>query len=284
MTNRRGFTLIELMIAMIVLAITAGAVTRFLANSTRVSRAQVEQITMQSNLRTGSLVVPSELRELSTDGAASDIQAMSASSITFRAMRGVGFTCDVTTTRIKVLNTPDVPFYGSRDPVNGRDRLFLFVENNPNHPTDDQWLALTPTAIDVTNNCSGRNAIMFTVNDFSASLTNGIGDVALGGPVRTFEVMELGNVSSGGYTWLGARSVSGGQAALLPVLGPLETNGFGLEFFDVAGSVTGTPADVRQIRITLRGLTEDAVSRSMGDDYAVLRDTLITTVTLRNGS
>ncbi len=280
----RGFTITELLIALVVFALAAGSIGRVMINSQRLSRAQVEIISMQSNLRTGALVVPSELRELATDGTNSDILAMTSSNITFRAMRGLGFTCSVTSTRIKVLDTSTVPFYGSRSIISGRDQIVVFVENDPNFPTDDNWLVLTPTAVDLSNNCGSQNAIMLTVADFSAQLTNGISDIVVGGPVRSFEIMELGPVTSGGHTWLGARSVSGGQATLQPVLGPLETNGFGLEYFDAAGTTTTVPADVRQLRVTLRGSTEHAVSRGMGDAPVFVRDSLVATVTLRNGS
>jgi prepilin-type N-terminal cleavage/methylation domain-containing protein len=280
----RGFTITELLIALVVFALAAGSIGRVMINSQRLSRAQVEIISMQSNLRTGALVVPSELRELATDGTNSDILAMTSSNITFRAMRGLGFTCSVTSTRIKVLDTSTVPFYGSRSIISGRDQIVVFVENDPNFPTDDNWLVLTPTAVDLSNNCGSQNAIMLTVADFSAQLTNGISDIVIGGPVRSFEIMELGPVTSGGHTWLGARSVSGGQTTLQPVLGPLETNGFGLEYFDAAGTTTTVPADVRQLRVTLRGSTEHAVSRGMGDAPVFVRDSLVATVTLRNGS
>ncbi len=280
----RGFTITELLIALVVFAVAAGSIGRVMVNSQRLSRAQVEVISMQSNLRTGALVVPSELRELATDGTNSDILAMTSSNITFRAMRGLGFTCSVTSTSIKILDTSTVPFYGSRSIISGRDQIVVFVENDPNFPTDDNWLVLTPTAVDLNNNCGSRNAIMLTVPDFSAQLTNGISDIVIGGPVRSFEIMELGPVTSGGHTWLGARSVSGGQTTLQPVLGPLETNGFGLEYFDAAGTTTTVPADVRQLRVTLRGSTEHAVSRGLGDAPVFVRDSLVATVTLRNGS
>lgn len=282
--SRSGFTLLELVIALVVFSLAAGSIGRVMVNSQRLSRAQIEIISMQSNLRTGALVVPTELRELATDGTNSDILAMTSSSITFRAMRGLGFTCSVTTTQIKVLDTGTVPFYGSRSIVNGRDRIIVFVENDPNFPTDDNWLVLTPTAVDLTNNCGPQSAVMITVADFSGQLTNGISDVVIGGPIRSFEIMELGPVTVGGHTWLGARSVSGGQALLQPVLGPLETNGFGLEYFDAAGVATTAMADVRQLRVTLRGSTENAISRGLGDAPALVRDTLVATVTLRNGS
>lgn len=281
--QRSGFTITELMIALVVFGIVGLAVSRFVINSQRISRTQLEMASMQSNLRTGALVVPSELRELAADGTASDIIAMSSTSMTFRAMRGLGFTCSVTATQIKVLDTGAVPFYGARDPLAGRDRIALFVENNPNFPTDDDWIMVTPTGVDLSNDCGGRAAIMFTVPNITGLLTTGIDDVVVGGPLRTFEVVELGPVTVSGQTWLGSRSVSAGDASLTPVLGPLESAGFGLEYRDAAGAVTGVMPNVRQIRVSLRGSTEQAVSSGMGDSPSMGQDTLITAVTLRNG-
>ncbi|MCZ6753775.1 MAG: prepilin-type N-terminal cleavage/methylation domain-containing protein [Gemmatimonadetes bacterium] len=281
-TTRRGFTLIELMLALVVMSIVAGAITKFFINSQRLSRAQVETIGMQSNLRTGALVVPTELRELSVSGGSSDILAMNSSDITFRAMRGLGFTCSVTPTQIKILDTGTIPFYGFRYVALGQDQVVVFVENDPDTPTDDDWLILTPTAVDLTNNCGPLNAIKLTFNNFSGLLPNGISDIVLGGPVRSFEIMHLGSVVADGYTWLGARSVSGGQPTLLPVIGPLTASGFQLEYFDVAGNPTTVTTAVRSIRVTLVGMTEHAVSRGLGDNYVVKQDTLVATVNLRN--
>ena len=129
-----------------------------------------------------------------------------------------------------------------------------------------------------------QTAIRLTFNDFSGLLTNGVADIALGGPVRSFEIMQLGQITRDGQTWLGSRSVSGGQASLEPVLGPLTSNGFQLEYYDGNGASTTSLNAVRKIRITLRGVTEHAVSRSLGDEMAVMRDSLVATVTLRNAS
>jgi len=281
-TSSRGFTLTELMIALVIFAIAATSISRFALNSQRVSQAQVEIIAMQSNLRMGSLVVPTELRELAANGTGSDILAMASTSITFRAMRGVGFTCQISSTEIRLLDTGTIPFYGTRNVTSGRDSVIVFVENDPDDSTDDAWLVLQPTAVDVASNCGGNAAVRLTFNDFSGLLPNGMADLQLGGPVRSFEVMQLSQMISGGATWLGARSVSGGQATLQPVLGPLQVNGLRLEYFTGAGAATTAPTAVRQIRLTLRGVTQRAVSRALGDSPAFLQDSLITTVTLRN--
>ena len=280
--SSRGFTLTELMIALVVFIIAATSISRFALTSQRVSQAQIEIIAMQSNLRTGTLVVPTELRELAANGTGSDILTMGSSSITFRAMRGVGFMCQITSTEIRLLDTGSVPFYGTRSVASGRDSVIVFVENDPDDSTDDAWLALEPTAVDVASNCGVNAAVRLTFSDFSGLLTNGMADLQVGGPLRSFEVMELSQMNSGGATWLGARSVSSGQASLQPVLGPLQVNGILLQYFTSAGLATTAPTDVRQIRLTLRGVTQRAVSRGLGDSRSFLQDSLITTVHLRN--
>ena len=281
-SSSRGFTLMELMIALVVFAIAAGAISKFALNSQRLSQAQVEIIAMQSNLRTGILVVPTELRELAASGTGSDILAMASTSITFRAMRGVGFMCQISPTEIRLLDTGSIPFYGTRVIIAGRDSVIVFVENDPDDSLDDAWLVLQPTAVDLASTCGVNAAVRLTFNDFSGLLTNGVADLQVGGPVRSFEVMQVAQMTSGGATWLGARSVSGGQATLQPVLGPLQVNGLLLEYFTGTGVATTAPTAVRQIRITLRGLTQRAVSRTLEDSRAFLQDSLITTVTLRN--
>ena len=66
MTQRRGFTLVEVLIALVIMGIVTGAIYRLLNTNQRLSLAQAEQVSLQSNVRTGSLIVPSELRELNT--------------------------------------------------------------------------------------------------------------------------------------------------------------------------------------------------------------------------
>ena len=66
MTQRRGFTLVEVLLALVIMGVVTGAIYKLLNTNQRLSVAQAEQVTLQSNVRTGSLVVPNELRELNT--------------------------------------------------------------------------------------------------------------------------------------------------------------------------------------------------------------------------
>ena len=75
MTARRGFTLVELLIALVMMVLVAGGIYSLMVTTHRVSRKQTEISNLQGNLRGGLNLVQSELQEIYTDAAvgASDI-------------------------------------------------------------------------------------------------------------------------------------------------------------------------------------------------------------------
>jgi hypothetical protein len=115
----------------------------------RVSAGQMVQADMQSNVRTGGLVLPLELRELGYDSnittnvVTSDLERINASYVQFRAGRGFSATCGTPS-----LNEWRIrkPVYGMRPPA-ATDGFMLYVENDPNTGIDDQWIPVTVTAI-----------------------------------------------------------------------------------------------------------------------------------------
>lgn len=282
MTNQRGMTLIELMIAMVIFSIVGGLMLQFIVNTQRLSRDQAERADLQGDLRTGALLVPSELREVGISATASDLQVMGANAIQYRAMRGFGVTCAVGAGEIRLLNSPAIPYSGVRRPFAARDRLLLFAEGDPATPADDSWADLVIVAVNMASTCGARPAIALTVAPFAATLPGGLADIVVGGPARIYEVMRLESYAAGGRTWLGARSVSAGEVSLMPVLGPLAANGFQLAYLDANGNPTANSTLVRSIRVTLRGLTSAPVSRALGQAPAIVQDSLVTLVALRN--
>lgn len=281
--NRRGFTLVELMIGLVLMSLVGTVIFKLLQSEQRVSNAQAERVMMQSSVRTGALVVPSELRELSTNAAGqTDLMQISADSVTYRAARGVGFTCAVTSTQIKILNTSVLPWNGLRDISPGRDSLLLFVESDPGKATDDVWVRLPVSSVAATT-CGSNAAIAVNTPNFLAGLPGGLlSNVVVGGPVRTEEVMRLKSYASGGKQWVGIASLSGGDA-VQPILGPITAGGFQLAYFTGDGTATATLSAVRVIRITLIGVTDRAVAQGgVSGPNALLQDTLVTRVLLRN--
>jgi prepilin-type N-terminal cleavage/methylation domain-containing protein len=279
MPQRRGFTLIEVLLALVIMGVVTGAIYRLLNSSQRLSLAQAEQVSLQSNVRTGSLVVPNELRELNTVVGGSleqndIILPLADDAITYRAMRGLGFVCQAPVAgELRILQST---WTGLRDPAGDRDGVYLFNDQDVDDDGDDGWLPVDITGV-TASDCGGALAFRLATADVIPA------SVKIYTPVRLYEVMELKLYSDAdGEWWLGARSVSAGEVDLQPVLGPLTAEGFKLAYLDSNGDETAVEKDIKSIRVTVRGLTEDAVRQGGSGAMGHPEDVLVTQVLLRN--
>jgi prepilin-type N-terminal cleavage/methylation domain-containing protein len=281
MRNRRGFTLIEIMISLILMLIVTGAVYKLILSSQRLSRAQTERMSLQANVRIGSLMVLSDLRELNTvtggSIAENDILAIAASDITYRGMRGSGYICQApTATQVRISRTS---FSGYRDPVAARDSFYVFLDGNPDTETDDAWLPVAITAVSTATACPGAMGAGITLITPNTAALVGLNT---GTPVRFFEVMELKLHQADGRSWLGARSVSAGEE-IQPVLGPLsDGDGFLLTYLNSAGAVTADRTAIKSIQVTLRGISEGAVNTGIEGSQSRVQEELVSQIALRN--
>jgi hypothetical protein len=296
--------MVELMLAMI-LTLMVGAVTyRILMTSQRVTRSQNEHVSMQDNVRSGALIIGSELREVGYDrlpnplnpvlnplGAAgsvrSDIVAIGPDSVRYKAMRGFGVVCFLNTASSQVV-LRDVLLQSVR-PIAVGDSMLLYAEDGPGSAADDAWLHAGVTGLPGAQNCpDGTPGTRVNVG-----FTNGLLAAAafplmtVGAPVRFFEEMVLRSYVSAGDAWLGVRNLNTGTA-IQPVLGPIANGavapqGLALTFLDLNGVATNVPANVRSVAITLRGITDNPVHRN-GQGHTKTVDTLAMTthVALRN--
>jgi prepilin-type N-terminal cleavage/methylation domain-containing protein len=280
MRNHRGFTLIEIMIAVLIMGVVSGAIFKLLTTNQRLSRAQTAQLDLQSNERAAALVVPTELRELNTviagTAAQNDILELNANFIRYRAMRGMGFVCTATAaTEIRLRQSS---WTGFRPPQAGRDAALVFVQTNPDIGSDGTWVLVTITGVATSpNGCGGAPSISLTVTGLGTPAVVGV-------PIRTWEHMQLGLYPSGGRSWLGARSLSAGELGYSPLLGPIRDNdGFYLQYYDNNNALTMVKENVRSIRLTVRGETSDRVATRGGSSViGYVQDSVVSQVTLRN--
>lgn len=263
MTSRRGFTLVELLVAVVVLTIVLGGVYNLLLNTQRVSRAQAEQMDMQSNMRAGTLILPTELREIGYDttfipaagGLAgsvatvqSDLLAMGPTSVRFRAVRRSGVICAVGANFVTVFGSWNASGYRAPTP---NDDITIFVEGNATTGADDRWITRDLTGITTAGiNCPALGSIpagpgtRLEMLSFAAAIPGGndpvtSAHITVGSPVRVNEVMEysLYTDATDGRSYLGAQSVSTLGSTRQPVLGPLDpNNGFTLTYLDRDGN------------------------------------------------
>lgn len=274
--RRQGFTLVEMLVAVVILGLVAASLNRVLTSQQRLAVAQVEQASVQATVRSASTIASTELWELATSpGGTSDIQSFDATGLTYRAMRSLALACQVTANEVRI-RTSFVSQYRAIAP--GQDSLLLFVENNPYQSSDDQWLPLRITSVSQGSSCAGDGAIALGVSTIDSA---GLAGIVTDAPVRTFEVMELRPVQVGTQTWLGARSVSAGET-LQPVAGPITADGIRFAYLDSLGNTTTLASRIRSIRVTLLGESDRVAHRLQTNAVQLIQDSLTTAVTLRN--
>lgn len=295
MLKRRGFTLIELMLGIVMLGLVGLMMARLMTSMLRVTTAQIQVAGAQGASRMGVSAIPLEFREIGFDTLPAagttdtDLEAIAANRITFRAMRGTGFTCDIAgwPNEIKVRK----PIIGMRNPIADSDTFRIFIDNDVNMGTDDQWVTLVVTDMNA-GNCGPDQAFVLTIN--APVYDNGDGipitQVWVGGPVRWYEEMEYGPVidATTGRTYVGGRSLNQGENTLEPMIGPIpDSTGFSLVYYGGDGTVLD-PTDatnrikVRSIGITLTGTTTSPVSLAGSSTRARNTSPVFTRVALRN--
>ena len=289
MLTRRGFTLVELLVALVLLSIVSAGIYRVLVNNQRIYQAQTQRIDMQQNIRAATTILPAELREL--DAADGDLIAMTPTSITLRAPRQLGIICGAPVIGPPVGGVAAVtmlirtPAYGTRDFNVASDQLLVYYEGDQSRISDDGWVR-GPIAQDLGNTtCAGDNrparrlvgSLIFGVNQFAVT-----GMIPNGAPVRGFEVVTYSLYQAADGRWyLGYQGSQPGESQQ-PLIGPLrDANGVRFDYFTTAGGVAAAPAQVAQVRITLWAQTAQTVQQQSGP-RAYVTDSIVTTVSLRN--
>jgi prepilin-type N-terminal cleavage/methylation domain-containing protein len=124
MLTRRGFTLIEVLVSLVMISLVGLATAKLLRSMLNTTSAQVQIATTQGTLRAGILALPQEFREIGYDTiplaglATTDLEAIARHRITFRAMRGLGTTCGTPTlTEFRIRK----PVFGLRGPLRSTD-------------------------------------------------------------------------------------------------------------------------------------------------------------------
>ena len=276
MLVRRGFTLVEVLVSLVLMVVVAGIGLRLFLLQHWTGVAQSETAAVQAALRAGSLFLSTELRELGGAPGDPDILVFAPESLTYRAMRGIGFTCARGSGAILV---DSAGFSGYRGIQTGRDSVLLHFEGRMDTTADDRWIHLPVQSIG-TASCGGAAALQLaTAIDTVTFPPHGFAAFA---PIRSFEIMQIKLYQSGGEYWLGARSVSAGET-IQPLTGPLTRNGLQLSYQDSLGGLPATADQIRSIGIVLRATSALPV-RSGGGLRAPIRriDSLVATVALRN--
>jgi prepilin-type N-terminal cleavage/methylation domain-containing protein len=279
-TSRRGFTLIELLVAMVIFGLVAGGVMQVIIASQRSSVDQAQRIDMQQNIRAANAILPAEIRAL--DAADGDIKAMSATSLTIRAMRQLAIVCTLPVTGGALAGLSIVvrsPLYSSQRAFQALDSVWVWYEGSVASRNDDGWIPGKVTAVAPLNCADGTAGVNLVTNlGLAAPMLNQANVIPVGSPVWGFESVTYGTgVGSDGRYYLNLTNSSGTAA----VLGPLpDAAGVTFTYYDANGAVTATPSLVRQIGLFIREQSVNRIHKGSTTAYAV--DSLSTRITLRN--
>jgi len=238
LTDRRGLSLAELLAGLVLVGMLGTILARATLGTSRVFRAHQERATVETAFDLGADYLATELAAVGPG----DLLRAAPDSLSYRAVRLVGVACLVSATEVRIL---DQRRSAARSPQAGRDSILVYLGVD-SITEQDGWAGLPIYAVGRTT-CGSQPALRLSTNIDSGTLAAARRTELV--PVRTFEVMQARFYQSLGSTWLGARSVSAGEA-VQPLAGPFDRSGTGFELVDSTGRVTSSPASVHSVRVS----------------------------------
>ena len=272
-TDRRGFTLIELIVGMVLGLIVLTSVVQMLVVQGRGYRKQREMIDVRQTAREAVALLSWDLRQSVVGG--SPLATMAPGTVALRSPRGLGTIC---------AKHASLPRYGlwktGGNILAGIDDSALVYQLGR-----DKWTILkitavgTPAAMGVTA-CAWPGARPpDVVVEFGVGTKTDTSYIKVGAPFRSFRRVEYAQYQLNNRWWLGRKV--GAATSYEQLTGPLvaPANGLKFTYYDTLGAVTTNPSAVGSIAFTLR--TESFKNTYVGTAYVYQRDSLTTKVALR---
>ena len=280
---QRGFSLAELLVALVVASIVLASVCSALLGAQRFYRAQAQVLEVQQNVRVVAQVLSQEIRGL--DAGDGDIVAMSDTAITLKAPRALGVTCAAPDVARGVLIVRNSLTSGLRAVDPARDSVLVFRDGDPSSATDDRWLRSSLAATGSAACADGAAGSRLTLGGIVGGLAQ-LDSVGPGSPIRAFEVVRYRLYRDGeGLWWLGTQSFTGGGWSVTsPIAGPLRPrDGVAFAYADAADQPVSSPLAVRLVRVVVRGRSSAPI-RSVGRPAGTYQDSAVVAVFLRNSA
>jgi prepilin-type N-terminal cleavage/methylation domain-containing protein len=293
---RSGFTLVELLIVLVLLAIVGGGLMGMVAKQQRFFNGTYDLIELRSQLRQAEAVLSSDLRGMSTPGG--DLVAMTDSSMDFRYTIGSSIAC-ATPAGFTIIIPPTTTANGNTltnwlsEPARG-DTAYVFDDSTKTtSSSDDVWQPYEISALNTGGGtCDG--AYLAQSAGYALVATSSIsGTIVQGAPIRFVRRAHYSLYQSGNDNnwYLGYSCSACGTSTVQPIAGPFMpyaaagagTSGIRITYFDSTGVTTSTMTNVARISIVLRGQTRSALNVS-GLKQGVYMDSIRMNVALRNRS
>jgi len=272
--GRRGFTMIETIIALVVGLILLGSMVQMMIVQGGGYRKQREQVDVRETIREAGSLLSWDLRHAAVGGSAFNV--MGANSVTLRSQQGMGTIC----AKHAVL-----PRYG-----------LWKTAGNIQATVDDTalvyqmgkgaWTKLKITAVG-TAASMGVNACAWPgarppdmVVEFAVTAPSDTSTIKIGAPFRNFRRVEYAEYQVNGRWWLGRKV--GAAASYDQLTGPLlapASNGLAFTYYDTLGAVSANANAIGSVAVTIR--TESFRNATTGSNFVYQRDSLMTTAAVR---
>lgn len=261
---RGGFTLVELLVSMVLLGVVTGSITATAMSAVRNADRSRERARQEGMLREVAAVVE---RELADVAPGRDVGSFATDSVTYRAVRGSGFTCGVEAGAVVIR---DADYRAWRLPDPARDSLLFLLPGDS--VAGAAWVVTPLLGPPARGHCSdGAPGLRLVVDPGMVALAS---VHAL--PLRVVEWMRMRLYQSGGAWFIGAGSLRPGDV-IQPIAGPLEVRGLAFGWLDRdAGPAVPGNAELLELRLVAATVVPPTTGRHFR------ADTLTATVALRN--
>jgi type II secretory pathway pseudopilin PulG len=283
-TIRRGASLIELVVVIVLLAAVGSATMGIVIQQERFYRAQSDAIDARATVRDASSVLQSELRALTaSDG---DLYTIGSGAIEFRATLAQSAICTISPSRSEITIPPEHLASGApltwigTQPESGDTLLVLASDSTLGDRWDRHVLTRTPARAGA---CPTASGLTTTAADAGSALTLALSPaldsaIAPGTLVRIVRRARYELYRASDSRWyLGYLDCLSSRATpcnvVQPVSGPFAPRGIQLAYRDAGGTPTANPRLVA--RIDLLAIAERRSSPAT-------LDSLATTIALRN--
>lgn len=282
---RGGFTLVEVMVAMVVGSLLMIVVFQMLSGQSRVVAVQSAREEAQQNVRGALEVIASELRGV----IPGTILSAEAQAISFMQPRMWGFTCPNNAGNTVTAMFPTSGVVDLTIPSEGTGVMV----NTAAIGATPAWQPAVNARVDVTAlqlknadaDCTGQtpsgNYAMYDVSATNIGTLAATGNSTL--VIYTTTRYDLAQV--GAATWLmRSNGTTNGAFVPQPLAGPVESAKVTFTYYNQAGTVltpavaTATPGNIRMVRVQVVTNSEQKLNnRTQRDSGAV-------TITLRNAN
>jgi len=272
--ERGGFTIIELIVALVVGLIVLGSVVQMMIVQGRGYRKEREQVDVRETAREAAALLSWDLRQAAVGG--SPFAVMGANTVTIRSPRGLGTICK----KHPLLARYGLWKTGGNILATADDSALVYQIGR------GAWTKLkitavgTPAAMGVTA-CAWPGARPpDVVVEFAVNTKTDTSYIKVGAPFRNFRRVEYAEFQQNSRWWLGRKV--GAAASYERLTGPLlapGSNGLAFTYYDTLGAVTANTAAVGSVAFTLR--TESYKNTTVGSTFTYQHDSVITKVAVR---